>query len=82
DTLVSIRFSVNQSVHFEVLLVKIAEMIKEKPESVQTLATTSVATEPNNDVLLQRMEQLESELKTLKANGVTTSAQPQQSKRS
>ncbi|RIM39418.1 DNA polymerase III subunit gamma/tau, partial [Staphylococcus cohnii] len=71
DTLVSIRFSVNQSVHFEVLLVKIAEMIKEKPESVQTLATTSVATEPNNDVLLQRMEQLESELKTLKANGVT-----------
>ncbi len=82
DTLVSIRFSVNQSVHFEVLLVKIAEMIKEKPESVQTLATTSVATEPNNDVLLQRMEQLESELKTLKANGVTTSAQPQQLKRS
>lgn len=82
DTLVSIRFSVNQSVHFEVLLVKIAEMIKEKPESVQTLATTSVATEPNNDVLLQRMEQLESELKTLKANGVTTSTQPQQSKRS
>ncbi|NWK83593.1 DNA polymerase III subunit gamma/tau [Staphylococcus sp. GSSP0090] len=81
DTLVSIRFSVNQSVHFEVLLVKIAEMIKEKPESVQTLATTSVATEPNNDVLLQRMEQLESELKTLKANGVTANAAPQQAKR-
>ena len=49
DTLVSIRFSVNQSVHFEVLLVKIAEMIKEKPESVQTVATTGIATEPNND---------------------------------
>ena len=30
DTLVSIRLSVNQSVHFEVLLVKIAEMIKRK----------------------------------------------------
>ena len=28
DTLVSIRFSVNQNVHFEVLLVKLAEMIK------------------------------------------------------
>jgi hypothetical protein len=28
DTLVSIRFSVNQNVHFEVLLVKIAEMVK------------------------------------------------------
>lgn len=81
DTLVSIRFSVNQSVHFEVLLVKIAEMIKEKPESVQTVATTGIATEPNNDVLLQRMEQLESELKTIKAQGVTTSNTPQQTKR-
>ncbi|RIM07075.1 DNA polymerase III subunit gamma/tau, partial [Staphylococcus cohnii] len=76
-----IRFSVNQSVHFEVLLVKIAEMIKEKPESVQTVATTGIATEPNNDVLLQRMEQLESELKTIKAQGVTTSNTPQQTKR-
>ncbi|ALM56016.1 DNA polymerase III subunit gamma/tau [Staphylococcus equorum] len=81
DTLVSIRFSVNQSVHFEVLLVKIAEMIKEKPESVQTVATTGIVTEPNNDVLLQRMEQLESELKTIKAQGVTTSNTPQQTKR-
>lgn len=81
DTLVSIRFSVNQSVHFEVLLVKIAEMIKEKPESVQTVATTGIATEPNNDVLLQRMEQLESELKTIKAQGVSTSNTPQQTKR-
>lgn len=81
DTLVSIRFSVNQSVHFEVLLVKIAEMIKEKPENVQTVATTGIATEPNNDVLLQRMEQLESELKTIKAQGVTTSNTPQQTKR-
>ncbi|MDG0822471.1 DNA polymerase III subunit gamma/tau [Staphylococcus equorum] len=81
DTLVSIRFSVNQSVHFEVLLVKIAEMIKEKPENVQTIATTGIATEPNNDVLLQRMEQLESELKTIKAQGVTTSNTPQQTKR-
>lgn len=81
DTLVSIRFSVNQSVHFEVLLVKIAEMIKEKPESVQTVATTGIATEPNNDVLLQRMEQLESELKTIKAQGVTMSNTPQQTKR-
>ncbi|KRG10955.1 DNA polymerase III subunit gamma/tau [Staphylococcus sp. NAM3COL9] len=81
DTLVSIRFSVNQSVHFEVLLVKIAEMIKEKPESVQTVVTTGIATEPNNDVLLQRMEQLENELKTIKAQGVTASNTPQQTKR-
>ncbi|QQT10526.1 DNA polymerase III subunit gamma/tau [Staphylococcus pasteuri] len=81
DTLVSIRFSVNQSVHFEVLLVKLAEMIKAKPETVQNVANTQVATEPNNDVLLQRMEQLEQELKTLKSQGVATSGQTQQPKK-
>lgn len=63
DTLVSIRFSVNQNVHFEVLLVKLAEMIKAQPQTVQNMATTAVTTEPDNDVLLQRMEQLENELK-------------------
>lgn len=81
DTLVSIRFSVNQSVHFEVLLVKIAEMIKGESENVQTVATTSVASEPNNEVLLQRMEQLETELKTLKSQGVVANnAKPQAKK--
>lgn len=81
DTLVSIRFSVNQSVHFEVLLVKIAEMIKGESENVQTVATTSVASEPNNEVLLQRMEQLENELKTLKSQGVVANnAKPQAKK--
>ncbi|CRF95930.1 DNA polymerase III%2C gamma/tau subunit DnaX [Streptococcus pneumoniae] len=81
DTLVSIRFSVNQSVHFEVLLVKLAEMIKAKPETVQNVATTQVATEPNNDVLLQRMEQLEQELKVLKSQGIATSGQTQSPKK-
>ena len=81
DTLVSIRFSVNQSVHFEVLLVKLAEMIKDKSENVQTIATTSVASEPNNEVLLQRMEQLENELKTLKNQGVSVNNVKSQSKR-
>ncbi|PNZ68341.1 DNA polymerase III subunit gamma/tau [Staphylococcus croceilyticus] len=73
DTLVSIRFSVNQNVHFEVLLVKIAEMIKNQPENVQNVATTQVAAEPHNEVILQRMEQLENELKMLKAQGITPS---------
>ena len=77
DTLVSIRFSVNQNVHFEVLLVKLSEMVKEQPQTIQNVATTSVASEPNNDVLLQRMEQLENELKTLKTQGAATpAAQP------
>lgn len=81
DTLVSIRFSVNQNVHFEVLLVKLAEMIKAQPQTVQNMATTAVTTEPDNDVLLQRMEQLENELKTLKAQGVSNSGQTQQPKK-
>ncbi|MDN8820282.1 DNA polymerase III subunit gamma/tau, partial [Staphylococcus aureus] len=51
------------------------------PENVQTVATTSVASEPNNEVLLQRMEQLENELKTLKSQGVVAnSAKPQAKK--
>ena len=73
DTLVSIRFSVNQNVHFEVLLVKLAEMVKTNPTKVENVATTPIATEPNNEVLLQRMEQLENELKTLKAQGISQS---------
>ena len=73
DTLVSIRFSVNQNVHFEVLLVKLAEMVKTNPTKVENVVTTPVATEPNNEVLLQRMEQLENELKTLKAQGISQS---------
>lgn len=81
DTLVSIRVSVNQNVHFEVLLVKLAEMIKAQPQTVQNVATTTVATEPDNDVLLQRMEQLENELKTLKAQGVPNGGQTQQPKK-
>lgn len=81
DTLVSIRFSVNQNVHFEVLLVKLAEMIKAQPQTVQNVATTAVASEPDNDVLLQRMEQLENELKTLKSQGLPTGGQVQQPKR-
>lgn len=81
DTLVSIRFSVNQNVHFEVLLVKLSEMIKGQATTVQHVATTSVAAEPNNDVLLQRMEQLENELKTLKAQGVATAAPTQSTKK-
>ena len=47
DTLVSIRFSVNQNVHFEVLLVKIAEMMKTSPENVQNVCYTSCGNTTN-----------------------------------
>lgn len=74
DTLVSIRFSVNQNVHFEVLLVKLAELIKAQHDvaPVATASPTHLATAPDNEVLLQRMTQLEQELQTLKTQGVAT----------
>ena len=72
DTLVSIRFSVNQNVHFEVLLVKLAELIKGQSQVGTNVAEpVQIAATPSSDVLLQRMEQLEQELKVLKAQGVT-----------
>ncbi|MFZ8459475.1 DNA polymerase III subunit gamma/tau [Staphylococcus aureus] len=81
DTLVSIRFSVNQNVHFEVLLVKLAEQIKGQPQVIANVAEPAqIASSPNTDVLLQRMEQLEQELKTLKAQGVSVAPTQKPSK--
>ncbi|HDE6487195.1 TPA: DNA polymerase III subunit gamma/tau [Staphylococcus aureus] len=82
DTLVSIRFSVNQNVHFEVLLVKLAEQIKGQPQVIANVAESAqIASSPNTDVLLQRMEQLEQELKTLKAQGVSVAPAQKSSKK-
>ncbi|HDE6452799.1 TPA: DNA polymerase III subunit gamma/tau [Staphylococcus aureus] len=82
DTLVSIRFSVNQNVHFEVLLVKLAEQIKGQPQVIASVAEPAqIASSPNTDVLLQRMEQLEQELKTLKAQGVSVAPTQKSSKK-
>lgn len=84
DTLVSVRFSVNQNVHFEVLLVKLAELVKARGTQQDAGQTTSVSPMPqsepvaqgnmSNDVnsaLLQRLEHLEQELHALKQQGVT-----------
>ncbi|HCX9422525.1 TPA: DNA polymerase III subunit gamma/tau [Staphylococcus aureus] len=82
DTLVSIRFSVNQNVHFEVLLVKLAEQIKGQPQVIANVAEPAqIASSPNTDVLLQCMEQLEQELKTLKAQGVSVAPVQKSSKK-
>ncbi|HDJ2303350.1 TPA: DNA polymerase III subunit gamma/tau [Staphylococcus aureus] len=82
DTLVSIRFSVNQNVHFEVLLVKLAEQIKGQPQVIANVAEPAqIASSPNTDALLQRMEQLEQELKTLKAQGVSVAPVQKSSKK-
>ena len=63
------------------LLVKLAEMIKTQPQTVQNVATASVANEPDNEMLLQRLEQLENELKTLKEQGIKTNKVSQQPKK-
>ena len=93
DTLVSVRFSVNQNVHFEVLLVKMAELIKEGNAPVanpdmHSANAHQASAEPqpvqqNNDVnsaLLQRLEHLEQELNALKQHGVTTTNTPPKQK--
>ncbi len=55
------------------LLVKLAEQIKGQPQVIANVAEPAqIASSPRyTDVLLQRMEQLEQELKTLKAQGVS-----------
>ncbi|MCO4349061.1 DNA polymerase III subunit gamma/tau [Staphylococcus agnetis] len=74
DTLVSIRFSVNQNVHFEVLLVKLSEMIKEVAQTGDVVVNH--APSESNDAMVRRMEALESELRTLKSQGVTGQSAP------
>lgn len=82
DTLVSIRFSVNQNVHFEVLLVKLSEMIKEVAQTGDVVVNH--APSESNDAMVRRMEALEAELRTLKSQGISiqnTSPKPKQTKR-
>ncbi|UWF56621.1 DNA polymerase III subunit gamma/tau [Staphylococcus hyicus] len=82
DTLVSIRFSVNQNVHFEVLLVKLSEMIKEVAQTGDVVVNH--APFESNDAMVRRMEALEAELRTLKSQGISvqnTSPKPKQTKR-
>lgn len=75
DTLVSIRFSVNQNVHLEVLLVKLSEMVKEVNRTGEVVVNH--APTEQHDAMMRRMEALESELQTLKSQGFSTAtAQP------
>lgn len=75
DTLVSIRFSVNQNVHLEVLLVKLSEMVKEVNRTGEVVVNH--APTEQHDAMMRRMEALESELQTLKSQGFSTvTAQP------
>lgn len=78
DTLVSIRFSVNQNVHFEVLLVKLSEMIKEVVQTGEVVVNH--APSESNEAMVRRMEALESELRTLKSQGIATSSAPSKPK--
>lgn len=74
DTLVSIRFSVNQNVHLEVLLVKLSEMVKEVGRTGEVVANH--APTEQHDAMIRRMEALESELQTLKSQGFSTATAP------
>ncbi|HCG2230097.1 TPA: DNA polymerase III subunit gamma/tau [Staphylococcus pseudintermedius] len=77
DTLVSIRFSVNQNVHLEVLLVKLSEMVKEVNRTGEVVVNH--APTEQHDAMMRRMEALESELQTLKSQGFSTATAPPKS---
>ncbi|HHU6751508.1 TPA: DNA polymerase III subunit gamma/tau [Staphylococcus pseudintermedius] len=70
DTLVSVRFSVNQNVHLEVLLVKLSEMVKEVGRTGEVVVNHTPTEQ--HDAMMRRMEALESELQTLKSQGFST----------
>lgn len=74
DTLVSIRFSVNQNVHLEVLLVKLSEMVKAVGRTGEVVVNH--APTEQHDAMIRRMEALESELQTLKSQGFSTATAP------
>ena len=72
DTLVSIRFSVNQNVHFEVLLVKLAEQIKGQPQVIASVAEPAqIASSPNHRRIVATYGTVRARTKTLKAQGVS-----------
>ncbi|MCG3402005.1 DNA polymerase III subunit gamma/tau [Staphylococcus massiliensis] len=74
DTLVSIRFSVNQNVHLEVLLVKLSEMVKNEGATSSADNQAEVVTQGSNPELEARIEQLEGTIKSLEENGVAPKA--------
>ncbi|WP_323703441.1 DNA polymerase III subunit gamma/tau [Mammaliicoccus sp. Dog046] len=77
DTLVSMRFAINQNVHIEILIVKLTELIANNNE--QPATNQNNTTEASSEVL-SKIKQLEAHVQQLSQNGVSAPAKPVENK--
>lgn len=79
DTLVAMRFSVNSNVHFEVLIVKLSELVKQSEAAVSQQSVPSNAGTPVVDTshIEARINALESRIN----QGATQASAPQKTKK-
>ncbi|MBF0795797.1 DNA polymerase III subunit gamma/tau [Mammaliicoccus lentus] len=73
DTLVSMRFAINQQVHIEILIVKLTELVTRNRQQEQPNQNIS------NDVE-NKIKQLEAQITQLSQNGVQPKAKPVENK--
>lgn len=77
DTLVSMRFAINQNVHIEVLIVKLTELISHNKTQTSKTPQQSVSTTQHVE---DKIKQLEEQIKQLSQNGVQRKPKPVETK--
>ena len=78
DTLVSMRFAINQNVHIEILIVKLTELIDQNNNG-QTVSVSSNQNAGSSEVM-DKIQQLEATIQQLAQNGVSQKAKPVENK--
>ncbi len=77
DTLVSMRFAINQQVHIEILIVKLTELVtrNRQQETQQEQPNQNISSDVEN-----KIKQLEAQITQLSQNGVQPKAKPVENK--
>lgn len=77
DTLVSMRFAINQQVHIEILIVKLTELVtrNRQQETQQEQPNQNISNDVEN-----KIKQLEAQITQLSQNGVQPKAKPVENK--
>lgn len=77
DTLVSMRFAINQQVHIEILIVKLTELVtrNREQETQQEQPNQNISSDVEN-----KIKQLEAQITQLSQNGVQPKAKPVENK--
>ena len=77
DTLVSMRFAINQQVHIEILIVKLIELVtrNRQQETQQEQPNQNISSDVEN-----KIKQLEAQITQLSQNGVQPKAKPVENK--